>query len=441
MYQKALSLAKSDFIKHNAIFFVGALGVGLLNYLLYPAISRFLTVQEFGEVQVLVNLLVQITVFANVVSLFVVNIITNMHDAKKEREFIESIESIVILMSIAIAGVIALASPLMAKWLQYDSYSAFLQIGIILVINVPISIRLGYLRAKKQFGINSIAQILQSGLKLVIGTALSIIGFGVSGVMFSLTASLALALFYVHHKTSRQGLTVRPFAHVRRIRLDLIKAQVKTLQGTGRYMLLISVVSFSTLFLLSFDTVLAKYFYDPDTAGLYGGLSVVSRVLFFITSSVASVLASTIQVNDALRVKVQNLLLTMIATVLMSGVVTLIFAWQPETVVRIMLGNQYVASAYLLPKLGIATFLISLINVFYTYHTAVRDVGIIAPSSVGVAITTILVCINHDTIERLVNSLLTGIMTMLFLIAVWSVYWHIVERNKQAGRQLTSPQP
>jgi O-antigen/teichoic acid export membrane protein len=52
----ARQLRSSDFLRQNAILFVGSLAVSVLNYAYYPVLGRLLKVEEFGEVQVLISL-------------------------------------------------------------------------------------------------------------------------------------------------------------------------------------------------------------------------------------------------------------------------------------------------------------------------------------------------------------------------------------------------
>ena len=73
-------LSTSAFLRHNAIFFVGAVAVGALNYLYYPILGRMLNIESFGEVQTLVSLFVQLQIFLTVMSQVTVNVVANYED-------------------------------------------------------------------------------------------------------------------------------------------------------------------------------------------------------------------------------------------------------------------------------------------------------------------------------------------------------------------------
>jgi O-antigen/teichoic acid export membrane protein len=67
----------SVFLRHNAIFFIGSVAVGLLNYLYYPVIGRLLSPVAFGEVQTLISLFLQVAIFLMVLGLVTINIVAN----------------------------------------------------------------------------------------------------------------------------------------------------------------------------------------------------------------------------------------------------------------------------------------------------------------------------------------------------------------------------
>ena len=60
---------RSRFLRHNSVFFISAVAVGALNYLYYPIMGRLLNTAQFGEVQTLISLFLQIAIFLSVLGL------------------------------------------------------------------------------------------------------------------------------------------------------------------------------------------------------------------------------------------------------------------------------------------------------------------------------------------------------------------------------------
>ena len=66
-------LIKDDFLKNNAIFFIGSMAVAVLNYLYHPILGRMMSVEDFGEVQSLISLFIQLSIFMGVFNIITVN--------------------------------------------------------------------------------------------------------------------------------------------------------------------------------------------------------------------------------------------------------------------------------------------------------------------------------------------------------------------------------
>ena len=80
------TLRSSDFLRNNAIFFAGSVLVGALNYLYYPLIGRLVSPATFGEIQTLVSLFLQFTIFLNVLGMITVNIMANYSNKEKAHQ-------------------------------------------------------------------------------------------------------------------------------------------------------------------------------------------------------------------------------------------------------------------------------------------------------------------------------------------------------------------
>lgn len=420
---------KNELLRNNVVFFAGSIAVGGLNYILYPLLSRIVSVREFGEVQVIINLLIQFTILTNIVSLFVVNIATNLESMPDIRKFIANLEGLAISFGAVFAAIVCLASPWLASLLQYNTIVPFIIIGLIMVINVPLSVRIGFLRSQKAFAYASLAQISQSIFRLICISLAAVLGLGVSGMVGGLALSLVLSGIYSIWLANKQGLKIYPLDSLRSPSLSRFLTQLQSLRGTLRYMLLVTITSFGIIFLLSIDTFTSKRFFTPEQAGLYGALSVVASIIFYSSGSIAGVLASSVKVTSTRKESLRLLLYSCALVFVSGGVVTLLYSMYSETFVRILVGNQFVANAFLLPKLAAAVFCISLINVIIIYHVAKRDIYIGAVTLIGIVTTGIFLLLNHSDTAQLISSYLSGAVTMLVMMILWSVYWHIVKRG------------
>src|SRR5687768_6360387 len=94
LIDKISKLRRSSFLRHNAIFFFGSVAVGAINYAYYPILGRMMDPTAFGELQVLVSLFLQFTIFLNVLGMITINIVTNYKDSEKAHRMIFEIEKL-----------------------------------------------------------------------------------------------------------------------------------------------------------------------------------------------------------------------------------------------------------------------------------------------------------------------------------------------------------
>lgn len=429
MKQTVRKLTGNDMVRHNAVFFVGSIAVGTLNFLLYPILSRQLNVKEFGEVQVLINLLIQIAIFTNVVSLFVVNIATNLKKISEIRTFIETLESLTMALHVVLVAILIAVSPVLANRLQYESAIPFWGVALFLLCNVPVSIRVGYLRSQQDFARTSWAQIIQSALRLLFGVGAAAIGLGVAGVMFGVAGSTLCSGIYVLYAANKLNLHVNPLHAIRWPSLKGFQAQGELLRPTVRYMGLIAAVSFSIICILSIDSIIAKYVFSPDQAGMYGGLAVAARIVFFGTSSVAGVLASRVKVEAPKNENIKALLFSLGLTIGMGGIACLLFVSRPELFVRLLVGNNFADFAPLLIPLSLGVFCNSVLNVLFTYHVAVRDTAASFMALGATIIVGLSVYLNRTNPDTIAQGFLNGSILSLAIGVIWTTYWHKGQRT------------
>lgn len=87
-------LGADVFLKNYAIYFTGSMLVAFLNYLYYPVIGRLLDPSDFGELQVFISLLAQVSVVFALFSIPVVSVTVNHADETERNIIIQKIKKI-----------------------------------------------------------------------------------------------------------------------------------------------------------------------------------------------------------------------------------------------------------------------------------------------------------------------------------------------------------
>jgi O-antigen/teichoic acid export membrane protein len=415
-------LQHNQFLRHNVVFFIGSVGVGALNYLYYPVLGRLMTPASFGEVQTLVSIFLQLCIFLTVLSLVIVNIVTNTADEKQRNDLVFEFEKLALIVSMGILALSLIFQKQLQHFLQFDSPWPFSILALCMVVTVPFILRGALLRGKQRFGLVSNGNIIAAAAKIVFSVLLVAAGLGTIGAITGVVFAQVVGCVYIGIWAYRLGLQNDDAR--RHLRLP----NMKILMPELRYGAFVLLGSLAITLQYSLDIVVMKHYFDAHTAGLYAGIASVARIVFFLTASISQVLISSVRMRESPK---QNTALLTRSGILLAALglpTLLILIFMPSTVVRLLMGGSYEAMASLLPRLSMAIFIVSVLNLIAAYYLALRRYGIAIVAVLGVLFTYALILWHHQTPAAVVNSLLQGSIIMSVLALVW-----VVSSNAKGG--------
>jgi O-antigen/teichoic acid export membrane protein len=408
-------IRSSDFLRQNAILFVGSLVVSALNYAYYPVLGRLLKVEEFGEVQVLISLFLQLTLFLTVLSQVTVNIITNYKDEQTKRDVIFELEKLGLLLSALVFVVGAIFSWQLRAILHFESAWPFIVLLLTLIASVPLAFRGAYLRGYKRFSDFSVAGIIGAVGKLTISALLVVVGFSTVGAIGGVLAAQLLAFGYAVSRARQAGFKRPPGSSY------FTLPRVKRVLPELTYSVFVLVASLGVAVLSSVDVLIVKHFFDAETAGAYAGISTVAKILFFLTASVAQVMLPSVKVDAAPGENRRFLLKSLALVTLLGGGALAVFSLLPGFVVTLLMGKNYITYVHLLPLLSFAMFVISLLNLLVFYYVALRKYQVAVIVVFGLALTCWLVVSGRASLDGIVDNLALGSVIMLVMFGAWQL--------------------
>jgi O-antigen/teichoic acid export membrane protein len=406
-------LKQSEFLRHNAVFFVGSVFVGILNYLYYPILGRLMDPAEFGEVQTLVSLFLQFTILLNVLSMITVTIVTNYPDKKAAHTMIFELEKITAYLAFALLAISLIGGDFLQQQLQFSSSLPFVALALALIISVPLTFRSAYARSQKRFGITSASQLIGASIKIVFSAGLVVVGLGTLGAIAGIVIAQLIAFLYAARWAGRLGFA-RPAGNHYGTLPDL-RAALPELKYAG----LVFAGLLSITLLMSIDIIVVKYFFDAETAGLYAGVATVARILFFLAAPIAQVLIPMITLRQT---ALQNRRLIGKSLALTAGVCLPVLGLcviAPEFVVTLLMGDTYDRFASLLPVLATTVFMISVMNLLCMYFLALRKKAVVAISAAGFGISFLMMLVWHNEVRSIVFSMLAGATFMLIATGIY----------------------
>jgi O-antigen/teichoic acid export membrane protein len=413
MEQLARTIRTSTFVRHNAIFFIGSLSIGLLNYLYYPVLGRLLHPNNFGEVQVLFSLFAQIAIFLNVLGLITVNVVVNDKDVPRRNRIILELEKLALLIGGVLLLVTIISAAALQRFFHFGAAAPFVILMLAVVVTVPLAFRSAFLRGMQHFGLAAAIGIIGAAGDLLVSVIFVLAGWHTTGAIAALVVAQLIAFSCATRYARKSGFTESLHGNLFRLPdFRLILPELK-------YALLVLVSSLAITALYSIDTVAVKHYFDAHTAGLYAGISTIARVIFFLTASIVGVLLPSIRLQQSAHDNQLVLLKSFALLGSIGGLALIVFTLLPNFIVRLLMGKTYLPYADLLPRLSLVLFIVSILNLFIMYHVALRRYGVISVVLLGIAATMSLLWMNHQTLRAVINRLLYGSLTMLVLLGGW----------------------
>jgi O-antigen/teichoic acid export membrane protein len=409
------------FWRNNAIFLGGSLFVAFLNYLYYPILGRLMDVASFGEVQALLSIFNLGGVLMAAFQIVVINISAN--NKKTGAVVIQQFERLALIFMTVAVGVLVVFSAQLQRFFDFGSSAPFIIVGISLIVGVTLSFRRSYVQGKADFTAVSLVGIVQALGKLLFSGVLVYVGLSTFGAVAGILISQGIALVYIVKKARSAGYIAGTKSQLLP-NLSLLRPELK-------YLLSVMTVFFVVTFLYTGDVLVVKRYFDPDTAGLYAGVSAIAKIIFFATASFAGVLLASSGQKFSPAHNYQILRKSLIMVLAIGSVTLLVFSVLPELIISVMIGNRYDQYAYLLPALSLVILSVSVINLYFYYFLALRRYVVVPIAIAGGSTAVFLTIIRHNSLEIVIQNFLVGSILILSLIASVRVYSWL------RGRQVT----
>jgi len=257
----------------------------------------------------------------------------------------------------------------------------------------------------KELGINnSIEGVLRLVIAILLVLSLSS-KYQIYGALISSPISMAVAFLIGYWS----------FSYIRK------NKKVKIKDNLTKYSLA-SVIVFGLVTLMySVDVILARYLFSPRTAGIYAGISLICKALFFIAIGTKRAMMPNLAEKDIKSEEVEcRKILKKISLLL--GIMFLcafvLFFFFPEQIVMLILGSKYLSVAPYLKYMIIAMTFFSFANLLVYYNLSLDKNKIITIRVLASAVFLEigLLILFHKNLQQFVNMIM--IVDILLFIAM-----------------------
>jgi O-antigen/teichoic acid export membrane protein len=399
-------MLKKEFIRNYSIYFTGAMIVALVNYLFYPILARFMTLEGFGEVQVLISLFTEFSVITGVLSIVVLHIVATPGDAEEKSHTITELRKLVWIGAAILSAAIAICSFPMAKFFHFSSPTPFVALAALLFLSVLPLFANAYLQGKLLYFKTSVSSFIGSAGRIAGAVIMILLGFGVVGAILGVAIAQLLIWAYASYQT-------RHAPELKSSRLAGIESVEKPpIARELRYAGLVFVTNISTTILYTADILIVEHYFDPATAGLYAGISAVAKIGYFALSPLGAVILPSVARDISARHHSLKTAMIVFFALAIPGV--LLSYWFYGLIVSVLFGARYVPFSNLLPLAIVLMVAVAFVQVLSSYFLALRRAALfsIMPSAVVVAIG--LCVIFHASVPAILIDMLIGTTVAIF---------------------------
>lgn len=403
---------------NSLVLFSGSMVGNVLNYAFHLVLGRMVSINVYGEVESLVSLINIISVPAMTLSMVAMKysaVAKAENDVHGTFEIVKYLTKKVFIYGIPIFLALVVMTPYFKNFLKIEESLPIIFIWLIMLISFFSSISSGVLTGWQKFKDISWIGIWGTIAKLMSMVILVKIGFGLSGAIGSfLIAGLisyaislvALKFIVVENKDSG--------SHTALSNVDF--------KSIAKYVMPAFVATLVINILGNVDMVIAKHNLDAVVAGQYGALTIVSKVIFFGTGIIGTVLFSMAAENS--HKKGNSLAILRNASYLVSLVslsATVIYFIFPEVVLSILFGSKYVDVAGYLGWFAILVTLYSFLNLIVQYLMSIHQTKA-AYGMLGVSLITVLAMLFQGTNISAILEIMITAQVFAILIGVYYIF-------------------
>ncbi len=403
-----------EIVKNGSILFVCTMAGNLANYSFQFLMGRTLSIEDFGAMNALLSVMMSLTLPTGAI-MFVIAKYASTYVARGEKEKIGSLYRKALggtsMLAFAITLVFVISSGLLGGYLRIDDRVSVLILAAGIFGAFVLTVNLGLLQGMQRFYYLGAGLGLGGVLRLALGAAFVLIGFGLRGALAA-SALPALILFVV---------TMLPV--YRYLGNGGGKEEHENILGYSVPVFLSTAVF---AFLSNIDLVMVRHFFDPVDAGLYSSVVILGRTLLYLPSAFALAMFPMVSEQDALNGDYFRILdRALLCTLALCAAGLLVFALLPGPIIKTLFGARFAgASAYLM-YYGLAMTFMALVSILMSFNLARHRTAFIYSMAAGAVMLVILINVFHSSINEVI-----GVMVSVFMfIALFNLLQVYRERQ------------
>lgn len=377
----------------------------IINFIFQFLMARILDDSSFGILSFLTNM----TFIIGVPSLAIQTIIskkTIMLRHKKQENKIAGLLNQATSKMLIIFPIVLFIFLFLAKVLEgYTKipFNAVLLISPFILFALILPIVLGILQGLKKFELLGWNGVINFTFKLVIGTALVVLGFKAYGAIIGIVLGMFIAWIFGYKSIYNK-------------KAESLKENIFSLQDLFPFFAVLAVT-----LLYSFDVILAKFIFDPIIAGVYAKFSLFGKIIFFSGLTIANVMFPITSEKQLAKKDTSSIIyksFLIVSAICILGILSILIF--PGLIINILFGSKYLQYSSLFLPICVSFSFISLINLYLLYRVAVDKISMkrlmLLVGAILIQIVSLIIAVDITSFARnfMISSILNFILLLLF---------------------------
>ncbi len=412
-------LLKHPLIYGSAIVVIGNLIANFFNFLFNLFMSRSLTVADYGIFASVMSLIgfpaLVGTAIIPVVLRFAGNYFATGNFPLLRGLYLQMKKLAFCIGTVVFIGFLFLI-PSISSFFHIEDKNILFMVDIIIFLALIGVINMAFLQAKLAFTFQVLVSLANAVLKLILGMIFVMSGFSVAGATMAMIAA-GIASYLVSFIPLR-------FIFDRKIATPSIKAKELFLYGLPSSLTLFGLTSF-----ISTDIMLVKHFFDPHQAGLYAGLSLIGRVIFFVSAPIGTVMFPLIVQKHSKNENFTNTFkLSLFLVFLPSILLAIFYALFPKfSILFFLKREEYLAVSSLIAPFALFISLFSLLSIIVNFYLSIKKTKVFIPIIGGAFLQAVLIIFYHQTFLQII--IISLVITLLLVVGLLLYYPHATKKQ------------
>ncbi len=420
MRQKALQIIKHPLIYGSSIVVIGGIISNFFNFLFNLFMSRNLSLPDYGTLASVISLISFPGLMVSALMPLVVSFAGEYFakgQLEKIRGFYWKVFKFPLFLGLLTLTIFLILTPNLADFFRIENTAVLFFAGIIIFLTFIGILNIALLQAKLAFGFQVFLSLFGSIIKLGAGVIFVLLGFSAIGAVSAITVSSLVTYFL-------------SFIPIRFIFDDkLISSSAINTKELFRYGIPSALTLLGLTSLISTDVLLAKHFFDPKIAGIYAGMSLIGRVIFYISSPISSVMFPIIVRKYNSQENFSNTFkLSLVMVAAPSIVLTALYFLFPEFFVIFFLKkSEYLPMVPYLGLFGVFLSLYCLLFLISNFYLSIKKTYVYIPILIGAVTQIILVTLFHQSFFQLIQ--ISILVTFLLVLGLLLYYPHASQKR------------